>query len=145
MLIQRIFIVSSIIATLIPTAIPAEARSFKIGEVKKSFETDTLCFAILPNTKTAMLIIPFAENSSPTVFAWLNINGKDIKLQQVSTTGTKKKSRSKYQAKNISLTVDSEFVIEDNGALNSTSTTEKILINYKGQVKSISTTGGCSY
>jgi hypothetical protein len=148
MLIQKIFIASSIIVTLISTEVPSEARSFSIGEVKKSFEIDTLCVALLPNTEKAMLIIPFAENNSPTVFAWLNINGKDIKLKQISTTGTKKKSRSKYQARNISLTVDSELVKlvkEDNSGLTSESTVEKILINYKGQIKSFSTTGGCSY
>ena len=89
----------------------AHAKDFKIGIVKESIPTSSVCVAFLPNTQKHMLVIPFPEKTQP-VFAWMNIDGKDVRLRQVSLKVSKKQRRSiaKYRSNNISVTVDSKEV-----------------------------------
>jgi hypothetical protein len=78
----------------------------------------------------------------------MNIVGKDIRLRQATLKVINPKTRSiaKYIAKNISVTVDStqrkEARSED---ISTTTTTETISIDYRGQPKNINTNGKCVF
>ena len=86
-------------------------------------------------------------SKSEPAYAWININGKDVRLRQVMINVNKSKRRSiaKYRSNNISVTVDSKQVKEEQGELTSTTTIDRISIDYGGKTKTIDTTGGCVF
>jgi hypothetical protein len=99
-------------------------------------------------TQKNMLIIPSTMSKSAPAYAWMNIDGKDVRLRQVSVKITQQKKRSiaKFRSNNIAVTVDSRQVKEDLGDIvPSTTTKELISIDYRGQTKTINTNGGCVF
>jgi hypothetical protein len=122
------------ISMLIPIAIPmltidlAHAKDFKIGSVKQNISPGSACIAYLPNTQKNMLVIPSTMSKSAPAYAWMNINGKDVRLRLVSVkiTQQKKRSISKYRSNNIAVTVDSRQVKEDLGDIVPSTTTKEL-------------------
>jgi hypothetical protein len=72
---------SAIIAVMISCLLssPANANNFKIGVVKKILPT-TFCGSYMPDRKETVLLFE-GEYSK---YAWINIDGEDIKLKQTS-------------------------------------------------------------
>jgi hypothetical protein len=123
----------------------AYADSFKIGGVKEQFPIDTICVSFSPNQTKAILVSPFPEESEP-VIAWMNIDGQDIQLKQVSLRVSGDKSVAEYQSKDALVTVKYKiFPEQETKAGGRQETSESIAINYKGQLKTINTTGECTW
>jgi hypothetical protein len=122
-------------------------NSFNVGGVQEQFPIDTICTSFLSDTKTAVLVTPFPEESEQ-VFAWMNIDGKDTKLKQVSLKIAEAGNTSvaQYQSPDVSVTVNYTMFPEiKGGGITSQETAEQIVINYKGQTKTITTTGKCTW
>jgi hypothetical protein len=143
----KIISVFSAIAISMSVIDLAHAKDFIVGSVKRNIPGDSACVAYLPNTQKYMLIVPSTISKSEPAYAWMNIDGKDVRLRQVSVKITQQKKRSiaKYRLNNIAVTVDSKQVKEEQGELTSISTIDRILIDYHGQTKTINTTGGCIF
>jgi hypothetical protein len=124
----------------------ASAKDFKIGSVKQQFDFGGMCVSLLPQTQKYMLVVPFPLRKSQPVIAWINIDGKDLQMRQVSLKVMKSNRRSvaKYQSRNISVTVDYRNIKEDNSGMSTQTSTDRISIEYAGQTKIINTTGSCS-
>jgi hypothetical protein len=114
----------------------AHADSFNIGSVKEQFPIDTVCASFSPDKTKALLVTPFPEESEP-VIAWMNINGQDIQLKQVSVA----EYRSKDAVVTINYKISPDEETESGGRHD---TSEAIAINYKGQLKTIYTSGECT-
>jgi hypothetical protein len=144
-LVESVVIIGSI-AISIFTPNLASAKDFKIGSVKQQFDFGGMCVSLLPKTQKYMLIIPFPQSKSQPVIAWINIDGKDLSMKQVSLKLMKANRRSvaKYQSRNISVTVDYRNIKEDNSGMSTQASTDRISIEYAGQTKIINTTGSCS-
>jgi hypothetical protein len=143
---QKLFLALGSAAVYFSTTSLAYADSFNMGEVRQKFPINTICTSFLSDHKTAVLVTPFPEESEPVV-AWMNINGQDIQLQQVSLQVSKKgdSSVAKYRSQNVSVTVNYQIFPEEKGDISSQKTSEKIAVNYKGQRKIIHTTGECTW
>jgi hypothetical protein len=122
---------------------PASAKDFKIGGVKQQFQTYSLCYTFLPNTEKHMIVIPLV-NQSQAIFAWVNIDGKDIRLRQVMSKDiNSRRSIAKYQANNISVTVDYKVIKKARVHPDVSKTADRVSIDYQGHRKNINTYGGC--
>jgi hypothetical protein len=122
----------------------ANTQGLEIGAVKREFQYGGLCTITLPNTQKMMMVIPFQEKSN-SVVAWVNINGQDVRLRRVSLNViSKTHSISKYQAKNISVTLDSKTTKVDNTNMYSEESIDKVSVQYQGKTKTINTTGNCT-
>jgi hypothetical protein len=98
----------------------------------------------LPSQAKAVLVAPFPEESEP-VIAWMNIDGQDIQLKQVSLKVSGDKSVAEYRSKDALVTVNYKiFPEQETEAGGRQETSESIAINYKGQLKTINTTGECT-
>jgi hypothetical protein len=121
----------------------AYADSLNIGGVKEQFPIDTICASLSPDKTTAVLVSPFPEESKP-VIAWMNIEGQDIQLKQVSLKVNGDKSVAEYRSKDALVTVKYKiFPEQETEAGGRQETSESIAINYKVQLKTINTTGEC--
>jgi hypothetical protein len=121
----------------------ASANSFNIGGVKEQFPIDTICTSFLSNKTKPVLVAPFPEESEP-VIAWMNIDGQDIQLQQVSIKVSGDNSVAEYRSPDALVTVNYKiFPEQETEAGGRQETSESIAINYKGQLKTINTTGEC--
>jgi hypothetical protein len=140
---QKLFLALGTTAVYFSTISLAYADSFNMGEVQQKFPIDTICTSFLADHKTAVLVTPFPEESEP-VITWMNINGQDIQLQQVSLQVSKKgdSSVAEYRSQDIAVTVNYQIFPEEDF---SQKTSEKISVNYKGQRKTINTTGLCTW
>jgi hypothetical protein len=104
---------------------------------------DTICTSFSPSQAKAVLVAPFPEESEP-VIAWMNIDGQDIQLKQVSLKVSGDKSVAEYRSKDTLVTVKYKiFPEQETKAGGKQETSESIAINYKGQLKTINTTGEC--
>jgi hypothetical protein len=137
-----------VIATL--TLVPAIALSnaeIKVGSVKTSIPTGSVCVALLPETDKYMVVIPFTRKKSEPIFAWMNINNRDLRLKQVSNRVDRagRKSISIYKADSISVTIESQTTDTTDRGLTVESSTEKISIVSRGRSQTIVTKGRCIY
>jgi hypothetical protein len=142
---KSILIITSIaIPILIPH--PASAKDFRIGAVKEQqqFQTDSLCYTLLPNTNKFAIVSPSVDKGKP-VFAWINIDGKDIRLREVMSKRDKRNGRSinKYQANNISVTVEARKIKEVQEPVYILTTADRVSIEYRGHKKVINASGTC--
>jgi hypothetical protein len=122
----------------------ADARSIKVGMVKYDGLVSGLCVSFSPGTKKPIVIIPFVASKSAPANARMNINGEEILLKQFNLQATKGgKSIARYKAKDISVTIKSTTIKEQEEPSYSSQTSDEISIKYKGQTKTINTQGKC--
>jgi hypothetical protein len=139
-----LIIISIALPILIPH--PASAKDFRIGGVKQQFQTDSICSTSLPNHPNKfIMIIPLVDKGKP-VFAWVNINGKDIRLREVMSKINKQNGRAinQYQANGILVTLESRKIKEVREPVYMLTTADRVSIEYRGQKKVINASGGCT-
>jgi hypothetical protein len=142
---RSILIVTSIaLPILIPH--PASAKKFRIGGVKQQFQTDSICSTSLPNNPNKFVIVIPLVNKGKPVFAWVNINGKDIRLKEVMSKINKRNGRStnQYQGNGILITLESRKIKEEREPVYMLTTADRVSIEYRGQKKVINASGGCT-
>jgi hypothetical protein len=120
---------------------PAYAKDFQIGKVRKSLQTDVVCVSNLPNGKDTMVLVDRDSGQ-----AWINIDGKDIRLKKISTQviNPNKRSISKYRDGIITVTLDSKITRTTKDELQVDYLLEKITFKVDKKSKTIQTTGYCS-
>jgi hypothetical protein len=126
-------IVVQVLASFLWTIAPAQAKTFTVGTIQQDIQASGVCIANLPNTEKSMLIIPFTSSESEPVYAWMNINGKDVRLRQTSLKIIQPKVRSiaRYRANNLLVVVDCELpdahLAVERGLLPSTTTASAVV------------------
>jgi hypothetical protein len=142
---QQVSIAIGTVFVYFSTVSFAYADSFNIGGVKEQFPIDTLCASFSPDKTKAVMVSPFPEESKP-VIAWMNIDGQDIQLKQVSLKVNGDKSVAEYRSKDAFVTVNYKIFPEQETEIGGRQeSSESIAINYKGQLKTINTTGECTW
>jgi hypothetical protein len=102
-------VAAAIAISLLPSNL-ANAASFKIGNVKKTFPTDSACVSFNPKTPEKRILVALGNS------AWINIDSKDVELKLVSQKNiNQKKSVLKYQAQELIVVINMTLIREDNG------------------------------
>jgi hypothetical protein len=139
---KSILLLSSI-ALPILTPNSTNAKDFKIGTINmdkiqgKELPTDYGC------TIGGGMVLIYPEAKS----AWVNLNGKHIRMKETSFQTIKPKQRSiaKYSGDNLTVIVDSQFLREDQGdTLSSTYYSYKVTFKNGSNSKTIKTKGSCT-
>jgi hypothetical protein len=145
---RSICLAESIVAFIliaIPILTPSltNAKDFKIGTINmdriqgKEVPTDYAC------TIGGGMVLIYPEAKS----AWVNLNGKHIRMKETSFKTIKPKQRSiaKYSGDNFTVIVDSQFLREDKGdTLSSTYYSYKLTFKNGSNSKTIKTKGDCT-
>jgi hypothetical protein len=139
-----LIIISIALPILIPH--PASAKDFRIGGVKQQFQTDSVCSTALPNHLNKFIIVIPLVNKGKPVFAWVNINGKDIRLKEVMSKINKRNGRStnQYQGNGVLVTLESRKIKEEREPIYMLTTEDRVSMDYQGKRKVINTTGQCT-
>jgi hypothetical protein len=130
---------------VIPISTPtlANAKELNIGTVNmdriqgKELPTDYGC-----TIGRGMVLIYPGEKS-----AWVNLNGKHIRMKETSFKTIKSNQRSiaKYSGDNLTVIVDSQFLRENKGdTLSSTDYSYKVTFKNGSNSKTIKTKGSCT-
>jgi hypothetical protein len=133
------------IAIAIPILPPnlTNAKELNIGAVNmdrvqgKEVPTDYAC------TIGGGMVLIYPEAKS----AWVNLNGKHIRMKETSFQTIKPNQRSiaKYSGDNLTVIVDSQFLREDKGdTLSSTYYSYKVTFKNGSNSKTIKTKGSCT-
>jgi hypothetical protein len=146
----RSILVFSAITISLLTANSVDAKDFTVGIIKKRFSGHGYCVSFLSGSKKYIMIIPYTNRKSEPVIAWMNINGRDLRLRQVSLQIIKPgiSSVATYRSNNLSAIVDSQTVKQggERGIVGSEyqETVDRISIDYGGKTKVIKTNGQCN-
>jgi hypothetical protein len=133
----KIVICSAIALSLFPSY-PANAADFKIGNVKQTFPTDSLCVSFNPKMPDKAILVEVGS-------AWININGKDIELKSLSYKKIgRKQSVSKFQGKGFTVNIERTLIRVNQGALETIDHQEVITIKRGNQSKVLKVNGYCS-
>jgi hypothetical protein len=119
----------------------AHAKDFKIGVVKKILPT-TFCGSYIPNRKEAMLLFE-GEYSK---YAWINIDGEDIKLKQTSRKFLKSSKRTiaTYHNGKVTMIFDSNILRTIEGEMGTDESSDRVTFKVGNKSKTIQTTGSCT-
>jgi hypothetical protein len=120
---------------------PANANDFKIGVVKKILPT-TFCGSYMPDRKETMLLFE-GEYSR---YAWININGNDIKLKQTSRRFLKSSKRTiaTYHNGKVSIMFDSRILRTIEGEMGTDESSDRVTFKVGNKSKTIQTIGSCT-
>jgi hypothetical protein len=130
---------SAIIAVMISCLLssPANANNFKIGVVKKILPT-TFCGSYMPDRKETVLLFE-GEYSK---YAWINIDGEDIKLKQTSRKFYKSSKRTiaTYRNGKVAIIFDSKILRTIEGEMGTDESSDRVTFKVGNKSKTIQTT-----
>jgi hypothetical protein len=136
---NKLVIILLISAVLFP--VPTNAVSFKIGNVKKTYQTE-VCKILTQGGQLLLLYSPYDNG----VTAWVNINGNDLKLIRKNRKTIKrgKSSTVEYFNQGTRVVVESKYLHRDENGMFSQSI-DKVIFVRNSESKTIQGKGFCDF
>jgi hypothetical protein len=137
------FPIKSLLGIIIMTLIPidVDAASYKVGNVKKRYQTE-VCAISTPSNNIFFLYSPDDDGLT----AWVNINNSDIRLKRrsVKIIKPRKHSITEYFAQGMKVVVDSKHLRTISDVLTTDESADKVTFIKNGESRVIQGKGVCT-